>query len=106
MIKNEDKEWLACASNTNVLTTLNLKTKQLVDSEPCKEKGLFSSLGIFKKGTKLVAANDGGEMYIFQWGKFGEHIDSFTNQKKSPINCIVPVTDDTFVAGENDGVLR
>ncbi|KAF7993820.1 hypothetical protein HCN44_011089 [Aphidius gifuensis] len=106
MLTNDDKEWLVCASNSNVLTTLSLNTRQLIDSEECGKDGLLTSLGIFKNGTKLVTTNNLGGMYIFQWGKFGAHVDYFVNKNKSPINCIVPITDDTFIAGENDGVLR
>lgn len=106
MLTNADKEWLACASNTNVLTTLSLKTKRLIDSEECGKDGLLSSLGIFKNDQKLVTTNNLGGIYIFQWENFGAHIDYFVNKNKSSINCIVPITDDTFIAGENDGVLR
>lgn len=95
-----------------------------VQSEPYEEE--LTSMGIFRKDSKLVVSSSKGNFYTFNWGQFGYHCDAFTgknnlintaihNSKKSisrflgpqaGVNRMVPITERIAVTGGEDGILR
>ncbi|KAK0159647.1 hypothetical protein PV327_010741 [Microctonus hyperodae] len=105
MITNDEKKYLVCGSGDGSITTINIPARKLhCQSEEYDEE--FTSLGLFKNDTKILASTSKGKMYLFNWGEFGYHSDEFPNLTKKAINCMIPITDNIVITGGEDGNLR
>ncbi|EGI63100.1 PREDICTED: WD repeat-containing protein 55 homolog isoform X2 [Acromyrmex echinatior] len=104
MITNTDAKYLACASG-DCLTTINIPERKLhVQSEEHDDE--LTCLGLFKMESKLLTASNKGKMYVYNWGEFGLHSDEFPSIKKKAINCMIPITENVVITGEEDGIVR
>jgi len=56
--------------------------------------------------SKLLTASNKGKMYVYNWGEFGLHSDEFPSVKKKAINCMIPITENVVITGEEDGIVR
>lgn len=66
----------------------------------------LTCLGLFKSESKLLTASSKGKMYVYNWGEFGLHSDEFPNVTKTAINCMIPVTENVVITGEENGIVR
>ncbi|XP_077254702.1 WD repeat-containing protein 55 homolog isoform X1 [Temnothorax americanus] len=104
MITNKDAKYLVCASGAG-LTTINIPERKLhVQSEEHDDE--LTCLGLFKYESKVLAASNKGKMYVYNWGEFGLHSDEFPSATKKAINCMIPVTENVVITGEEDGIVR
>lgn len=74
-----------------------------IQSEEYEEE--LTCLGLFRTETKLVSGSSKGKMFLFNWGEFGLHNDSFVGPKVA-INALVPITENIVVTASEDGNLR
>ncbi|XP_034949790.1 WD repeat-containing protein 55 homolog [Chelonus insularis] len=105
MITNEEKKYLICASGDGSLLTLDIRSKKIF-CQSVEYDEEFTCLGLFKNNTKVLVGCSTGKLYIFNWGEFGYHSDEFINLNKKSINCMVPITDNIVITGNEDGTLR
>ncbi|XP_029664389.1 WD repeat-containing protein 55 homolog [Formica exsecta] len=104
MITNRDAKYLVCSSGDGCLTTLNIPERKMhIQSEEYDEE--LTCLGLFKSERKLLTATSKGKMYVYNWGEFGLHSDEFPNITKAAINCMIPITENVVITGEN-GIIR
>lgn len=66
----------------------------------------LTCLGLFKFESKVLSASNKGKMYIYNWGEFGLHSDEFPSATKKAINCMIPITENVVITGEEDGIVR
>ncbi|XP_008560229.1 WD repeat-containing protein 55 homolog isoform X1 [Microplitis demolitor] len=105
MLTNDEKKYLVCSSGDGSILTINLPAKK-VQCQSFEYDEEFTCMGLFKNSTKILAASGTGKFYIFNWGEFGLHSDEFPNVNKKSINCMVPITDNIVITGNEDGLLR
>lgn len=104
MITNRDAKYLVCTSGDS-LTTINIPERKLhVQSEEHDDE--LTCLGLFKFESKVLSASNKGKMYIYNWGEFGLHSDEFPSATKKAINCMIPITENVVITGEEDGIVR
>ncbi|XP_011882894.1 PREDICTED: WD repeat-containing protein 55 homolog isoform X2 [Vollenhovia emeryi] len=104
MITNRDAKYLVCASGDG-LTTINIPERKLhVQSEEHDDD--LTCLGLFKCESKLLSASNKGKMYVYNWGEFGLHSDEFPSVTKKAINCMIPITENVVITGDEDGTVR
>jgi len=60
---------------------------------------------VVKNDTKLLAGTDMGKMYIFNWGEFEEHTDTYPGHKET-INSMVAIAEEVVVSATGDGTIR
>lgn len=77
--------------------------KFLVLSEEYQED--LTSVALFCEETKLLVGTNKGRFLLFNWNQFGSHSDAFPGTK-SPINSLVPITQNIVVTACDDGILR
>ncbi|KAL0101495.1 hypothetical protein PUN28_018965 [Cardiocondyla obscurior] len=104
MLTNKDAKYLVCASG-DTLTTINIPERKLhVQSEEHDDE--LTCLGLFKMESKILATSNKGKMYVYNWGEFGLHSDEFPNVTKKAINCMIPITENVVIIGEESGIIR
>ncbi|XP_066590244.1 WD repeat-containing protein 55 homolog [Prorops nasuta] len=105
MITNNEGKYLVCSSGDGSLTSFNLPAKKVhIQSIEYDEE--LTCLGLFKSERKLLTASSKGAMYVFNWEEFGLHSDKLSSFTKKTISCMVPITDNIVITGDEDGILR
>lgn len=82
----------------SILYTYHTQSEEHDDELTC--------LGLFKFESKVLSASNKGKMYIYNWGEFGLHSDEFPSVTKKAINCMIPITENVVITGEEDGIVR
>uniref|UniRef100_U5EX47 WD repeat-containing protein 55 homolog n=1 Tax=Corethrella appendiculata TaxID=1370023 RepID=U5EX47_9DIPT len=104
ILTNDQNKYLLLTSGDGYLTTINIPQRKLyVQSEPYEEE--LTSMGIFRKDSKLVVSSSKGNFYTFNWLQFGYHCDAFSGPKTG-VNKMIPITERIAVTGGEEGVLR
>ncbi|XP_044750493.1 WD repeat-containing protein 55 homolog [Coccinella septempunctata] len=104
MITNEEEQYLLCTSGDGSLTTFDLRKRNfLMQSEEYQED--LTCIGLFRHETKVLVGTNKGKLLLFNWNQFGLHSDIFPGPK-TPINSLVPITENIVVTACDDGVLR
>lgn len=104
LLTNDAGKLLLVTSGDGYLTTLNIGARKLyVQSEPYEEE--LTCMGTFRGDSKLVAGSSKGNLYTFDWGKFGYHSDKFPGVK-SPMSEMIPITDRIACVAGEEGIIR
>lgn len=74
-----------------------------MQSEEYEEE--LTCLATLKHEKKLVSGSSKGKLLVYNWGEFGLHCDEFAGPK-SPINSMIPITENIVVTACEDGNLR
>ncbi|KAG8038565.1 hypothetical protein G9C98_006261 [Cotesia typhae] len=107
MLTNDEKKYLVCAIGDGTIMTINMPAKKVYcrTSEDA-EYDESSCMGLFKHNSKILTATNSGKFYVFDWDKFAEPTDVFRYVNKKAIACMIPITDNIVITGDEDGVLR
>lgn len=63
------------------------------------------SLSLLRNGSKILAGCQDGTVTIWSWNEWDDPTDRFVGHPDS-IECIVPLSEDEFVTGSGDGIVR
>jgi len=103
MVVSPDGETIFGAMLDAKLSTIKIRSGVVSESEQYENP--FNALATYRHNTKLGVADDSGNVYFFDWGKFGYHSDVYKGHK-SPINAMVPITERVGILGFEDGSIR
>ena len=62
-------------------------------------------MSVVRNGTRLAVGTGSGNIHLFNWGEFGLHTDTITDQPEQ-INCMVAVGDNRIITGCEDKAIR
>ena len=125
MTSNSQARLLLCTSGEGTLTAFNTRARKMdsqvitffcsiiidhwlmvnLDFQSEVYPSEMNCIGLMRQDTKVLTGLGNGMLYIFDYGSFGYHSDSFGDHP-SGINCFLPITDNLAVTGCDDGKLR